>query len=112
MEKARTHKPLPQRQAKRYRSPVDATIISQFRGSPEWKRLRALKRGLQPLCEDPFEWHARERRSVAASSCHHIVGLDEDITQGLVLENLMSTCSKCHARLEADVRQRQGQRQG
>ena len=60
----------------------------------QWKRTRlvALRRD-HFLCQRCLQM---ENRPTPATEVHHIIGIDEDPSLRLVVENLMSVCSPCH----------------
>lgn len=81
---------------------------ADFRSSYKWKKVQRMKMSRNPLCEDPYRQHDRRGTTETAKQVHHIVGLavcagDE---RAYSLDNLMSVCYKCHARLERDERRR------
>lgn len=75
-----------------------------FRSSYKWKRVSKMKLSLNPICEDPYKEHARRQLTETAKQVHHIVGLKEcaNDERAYSLDNLMSVCTRCHARLERD----------
>lgn len=75
-----------------------------IRSSPRWKSVSKLKLGMNPLCEDPFSEHKRRNMTESAKQVHHIEGLATAPEKAFELENLMSVCTRCHARLEAQAR--------
>jgi 5-methylcytosine-specific restriction endonuclease McrA len=77
-----------------------------FRSSRRWQKTQRTKIGLNPLCEDPFGDHERRGTTETAKQVHHIVGLAECAgdERAYTLDNLMSVCWKCHARIEREVR--------
>jgi 5-methylcytosine-specific restriction endonuclease McrA len=80
----------------------------QFRSSYKWQRVRKIKLGMNPLCEDPYKDHERRQVTETAKQIHHIIGLAEcaNDERAYSLENLMSVCWRCHARLERDEQKR------
>ena len=73
---------------------------ARVRSSAAWQRLRRLKLTMDPLCEDPHGDHARARRTITATQAHHVQPLATHPDLGLELSNLMSVCTRCHAKLE------------
>lgn len=76
---------------------------ARVRSSAAWQRLRRLKLSMSPLCQDPHGDHARANQTDTASQVHHIEPLATHPDLGLELSNLMSVCTRCHARLEREV---------
>jgi len=76
----------------------------RIRRTARWVRVRNLKLSDNPLCEDPFEDHARRNTTETAAQVHHIKGLITNPELAFHFDNLLSVCTGCHARLEAQVR--------
>lgn len=79
---------------------------AEFRSSKKWQQVRRVKLSVNPLCEDPHGAHARKQTTESAKQVHHIIPLiicagDE---RAYDMDNLMSVCTRCHARLEAQER--------
>jgi len=89
--------------ARRKRDPILARAVV-IRSSPSWKKVSKLKIGMNPLCEDPFMEHARRKMTESAKQVHHIEGLVTAPEKAFDLDNLMSVCTRCHARLEVQAR--------
>ena len=53
-----------------------------------------------PLCEDPFKDHERRDDTETAKQVHHVKGLATHPELAYDLDNLMSVCTRCHAKLE------------
>lgn len=68
-----------------------------FYQSPPWTSLRALKLGLNPLCERCD----REARTTAATHVHHVSERKQRPDLALDLDNLESLCGPCHSRHHA-----------
>ena len=79
-------------------------IAAAIRSSPRWKRLQRIKLLTNPLCEDPFGQHARRQVTETATQVHHIKGLATNPGLAYDMDNLMSVCTRCHARIEREVR--------
>ncbi len=77
---------------------------SAIRNSTRWRKVRLLKLSQDPLCEDPHGDHARRNDTATGSQVHHIQGLATHPELAFVWSNLMSVCTKCHAKLEAQAR--------
>lgn len=77
---------------------------AQVRSSAAWQRLRRIKLTMDPLCEDPHGEHARTGRTATATQAHHVLPLATHPELALELSNLMSVCTRCHARLEQEAR--------
>lgn len=75
-----------------------------LRSSREWQRIRRIKLTNDPLCEDPHGDHASAGRTATATQVHHILPLATNPHLGLDLSNLMSVCTRCHAKTEQVVR--------
>jgi len=67
--------------------------VTTFYSSTAWKKLRALKRQLNPFCEDC------QARGIGTPvhDVDHVIPLTTRPDLGLVLENLRSLCRACHA---------------
>ncbi len=78
----------------RYERRADRKEDKAFYSSPPWRKLRALKLALDPLCED---CKARDR-TTAAAHVHHKVDRKADPALALELSNLESCCIACHNR--------------
>lgn len=65
--------------------------------SARWQRMRLLVLRVQPLCADPYGWHAESGRYEAATQVDHIVPLRVDRTLAFVRENLQGLCARCHS---------------
>ncbi len=70
----------------------------KFYHSDTWKRLRQAKLRRSPLCEVC----SQEGRLTLASMVHHDIEIREDMSQALVIENLISCCLSCHNRLHGN----------
>jgi len=79
---------------------------ADFRSSYRWKKVQRLKQSMNPLCEDPYGQHERRGVTETGRQVHHIIGLAQCAgdERAYSLDNLMSVCWKCHARLERDER--------
>jgi 5-methylcytosine-specific restriction protein A len=68
--------------------------ITRFYGSIAWQKLRALKRSLDPICQD-----CRQAGRITAEGLDvdHAIPLEERPDLGLVLENLRTRCRDHHA---------------
>lgn len=73
--------------------------ITAFYNSTAWKKVRAMKRRMNPMCEaqGPDCTHV-------ATSVDHKVSLMENRSLALVLENLQSLCDNCHGQKTARPR--------
>ena len=76
----------------------DATHTTVM-NSARWQKLRRLKRANDPLCQ-PCK---AEGLTVPAQQVHHIVAVKVDASLAYTLANLLSVCTSCHARLEAQA---------
>lgn len=74
----------------------------RIRSSYKWKRVRLLKLSNDSICEDPYKDHANKQTIESARQVHHIKGLRKHPDLAFVWSNLMSVCTRCHARLERD----------
>ena len=66
-------------------------------GSARWRKVRALKVSRSPLCEVC----TTEGRTTAAEQVHHIKKARTHPHLAYAMENLMSVCVPCHAKLDA-----------
>ena len=85
----------------RYRNEGTRTA-AQLRNSAAWRKVRKTKLGINPLCEDPFGTHAQAGNTATAQQVHHIMPIATHRHLATDLANLMSVCTRCHARLEAN----------
>jgi 5-methylcytosine-specific restriction protein A len=83
------------------------TEADRYRGSARsrgydkrWEKVRALKLRRDPLCEDCKS----EGRYIPAKEVHHIIKVSDRPDLRLVLDNLMSLCTRHHA-----IRTRRGE---
>lgn len=73
---------------------------ARFYQSAAWRKLRAEKLAIDPLCE-----HCRRRgRFVQAKHVHHVKPRAEFPELALDLANLESACPPCHNRIEPRTR--------
>jgi 5-methylcytosine-specific restriction protein A len=89
-------------EARRRADPALA-FANNIRSSARWKRLRLLKLGHDPLCEDCREHGVTE----PAAQVHHMIPVAERPDLAFDRDNLRSLCTTCHARREAEERRRQ-----
>lgn len=75
----------------------------QFYASAAWKKARATKLALDPLCEVC----RKQGQLRAASHVHHLVEIRADWDLRLEMGNLESLCHSCHSRLHAESRGRE-----
>lgn len=76
---------------------------AMFRSSSRWQKARRFKIATSPMCEDPFGYHTHRGLTGNADQVHHIKPL---VTHPELCDdqaNLMSVCTKCHARLESEA---------
>lgn len=64
----------------------------RFYQSPAWRKLRALKLSIDPLCEDCL----KQGRTTVAVEVHHVEKRKLRPDLALSLENLASLCVPCH----------------
>jgi 5-methylcytosine-specific restriction endonuclease McrA len=86
-------------EAKRARTPHLAEA-ARLRSSAKWQRIRRIKLAQDPLCEDPRGDHRRRGTTATAQQVHHIRPLATHPELAFDLGNLMSLCTRCHAKLE------------
>ena len=77
-------------------------VAKAIRSSARWQRVRALKLGKNPLCEDPNQLH--RGRTILAKQVDHIISLQQDPAQAFAMDNLQSLCVHCHAMKSAAER--------
>ena len=94
-------KPRASYQAWRQRDKKQSAVDS-IRKTARWQKVRASKLTAFPLCEDPFQNH--QDNTATAKQVHHIQGLATHPDLAFHADNLMSVCTVCHAKLEAQVR--------
>jgi 5-methylcytosine-specific restriction enzyme A len=66
-----------------------------------WRRLRLMVLARQPLCADPFGFHAADRRVEVATHVDHIVPKSRGGKDAL--DNLQALCASCHSRKTAEA---------
>ncbi len=76
----------------------------RIRHSMQWRRFRTWYLNQHPICEDPFNTHAKVGEVVPAIQVHHKIGIVGNPELALSEDNCMAICTKCHARMEAKVR--------
>jgi 5-methylcytosine-specific restriction protein A len=76
--------------------------IDQARGSAaargygsRWRRLRQMQLAREPICQDPFGFHAADGRVVMAIEVDHIISKSKGGRDNL--DNLQSLCKGCHS---------------
>lgn len=75
-------------------------LARRIRSSARWRKVRALKLARDPLCAD-----CRGRGFVeAATQVHHLEPLARRPDLAYAMANLLSLCTACHARREAQER--------
>lgn len=94
-------------ESRRMQSPALA-LAKRIRSSARWQHVRALKLAQDPLCEDPYQVHARSGYIEVAGEVDHVVGLAQRPDLAYTLENLASLCVSCHARKSAGERHERG----
>ena len=84
------------------------TAQDEFRSTYKWQRVRKQKLAMNPICEDPFKEHQRRGLTETAKQVHHIIGLLQcaNDERAYSLDNLMSLCWRCHARIEREETKR------
>lgn len=75
--------------------------ITAFYSSTAWKKLRAMKRARDPLCEDCRDAGV----GTPVAEVDHVVPITVDRSLALVIENLRSLCTPHHV---AKTRRQQG----
>lgn len=61
-----------------------------------WKKIRERVLREQPLCADPYGWHAEDGRLVMSIQVDHKVPLRIDRGLAYVRGNLQGLCARCH----------------
>ena len=65
---------------------------TNFHNKTEWKKLRKLKKDIDPLCE-----HCKEKGIITeGKEIDHIIPVHVDITKALDISNLQTLCLDCH----------------
>ena len=73
--------------------------------SPRWKMLRQRILREQPLCADPYGWHAVDQRLVVSSQIDHKIPLRVDRGLAYTRSNLQGLCAWCHrVKTQEDLR--------
>jgi 5-methylcytosine-specific restriction endonuclease McrA len=72
----------------------------KFYDSQAWRKVRKMKLAEQPQCEQCLA----DGFTVLASAVHHDKSIEEFPELALTLSNLVSICSTCHSRIEAQRR--------
>lgn len=96
----KTHKPTT-RFAQTYHS-ARPNGKSQWYGNPIWRAVRKRYLSRNPLCSDPFGWHAEDRVVVPATDVHHVGGKDGQAYDPECLEALCHSCHSTITRREAN----------
>ena len=99
MERAKTFRPV---KARNYHDGISRA--KKIRSSHRWTKVSLLKRGKNPLCEDPFGDHARTNATVQAEEVHHKIPVEERPDLAFHEDNLLSVCRPCHERMEGNGR--------
>ena len=73
----------------------------EIRNTNRWRALRKMKFGRDPICEDPLGHHAHMGEAKRTEDVHHIQPIHIKPDEAHVMDNLMSVCKRCHARIEA-----------
>jgi len=73
-------------------------LAAKIRSSGRWRKVSKQKLRRNPLCEDPLDTHGENTQT--ARQVHHVKGLREHPELAYELGNLMSVCTRCHAKLE------------
>lgn len=105
-EKHQLSAPNPRRDYDRGRRAKDPALsqAAAIRSSARWKRVAKAKLSESPMCEDPLNEHERRNTTATATQVHHIEGLVTRPELAFSWSNLMSVCTGCHARIEAEER--------
>jgi 5-methylcytosine-specific restriction protein A len=88
---------------KRMKDPA-LRLAAKIRSGRRWQKVRAMKLSRDPLCEDPLGDHERCGDTASATQVHHIKPLAEHPELAYHMHNLMSICTKCHSKIEAQIR--------
>ena len=73
--------------------------------SPRWKMLRQRVVREQPLCADPYGWHAEDGRLVLSVHADHKIPLRVDGGLAYTRSNLQGLCAWCHrVKTQEDLR--------
>lgn len=68
-----------------------------FYSSARWRTLRRVVLAEQPLCVDPFGYHAADRRTVLAAEVDHLIPRVDCPDLELDAANCQSLCRSCHS---------------
>jgi 5-methylcytosine-specific restriction protein A len=77
-----------------YERRADRQEDKDFYKSPVWRKLRALKLSMNPLCEDC----SLRGRTTPAAHVHHVRDRKQHPALALDIENLQALCVGCHNR--------------
>lgn len=83
------------------------SLARQIRHAKRWQKCREMVLRRNPLCVDPYGWHASDRRVVVAVQVDHIVPLATRPDLAYDLENLQGLCTMCHATKSQEERSRE-----
>ena len=72
------------------------SMARPLRHAKRWEKCRQIVLKRNPLCVDPYGWHAADGRVVLATQVDHITSLRERPDLAYTLENLQGLCSLCH----------------
>lgn len=89
---------------RRRRLDPSLALAAKIRSSSRWRNVRKKKLAISPLCEDPYGDHKRIDATVPGQQVHHVEGLAVAPSRAYDMENLMTVCTACHSKLEAEVR--------
>ena len=79
-------------------------LAAKIRKSARWQKVRRQILADAPLCADPHGMHAREGITRTATQVHHVQGLATRPDLAFHSDNLQPLCTRCHARIERQVR--------
>ena len=73
------------------------SMARQLRHAKRWEKCRKIVLKRNPLCVDPYGWHAADGRVILAEQVDHIVSLRERPDLAYVIANMQGLCTQCHA---------------
>lgn len=76
----------------------------RIRSSARWIKVQRLFITEHPLCQDPFGDHRRRGTTETGRQVHHVKPLATHPHLAYDFDNLMSVCTACHSKLEAEAR--------
>ena len=91
-------------QRRQHEGSAERLADQAFYNRARWKRVRSVKLGRDPLCEECL----RHNRTTVATEVHHMQPRKDRPDQAYTLDNLESLCKPCHSKQTMQERQGAG----